>query len=287
MENLSTLDKLPLHCRQWRHLGDRPAKGTVLIVHGLGEHIGRYEQVAQRLNAWGWNVVGFDQRGHGASGGTRGDIAQKESLLCDLAIVIDGLRAERGLNTGRLLMLGHSLGGLIAARFVAGGLMANTAGALPEWFRPVDGLILSSPALDPGLSAWQRLQLWLGIRLAPHLGAVNGLKPAWISRDPEVVRAYVQDPLVHKRVTPMLANFVVEASELVRQHAADWVVPTLLLWAGSDRCVSPAGSAEFASSAPAEVLRSHCFERLFHEIFNEPEKEQVFARLQAWLDDKF
>ncbi len=287
MRTLSTVDKLPLHWRQWRHLGDRPARGTVLIVHGLGEHIGRYEHVAQRLNAAGWNVVGHDHRGHGASGGARGDIAKEESLLCDLARVIDGLRGEPGLGNGRLLLLGHSLGGLIAARFVAGGLMANTAGALPEWFRPIDGLILSSPALDPGLSAWQRAQLWLGLRVAPHLGAGNGLKPAWICRDAVVVQAYVKDPLVHKKITPMLAQFIVDAGELVSQHAEDWVVPTLLLWAGSDRCVAPEGSAEFAAAAPADVLRAHCFEPLFHEIFNEPEKDQVFARLEAWLADKF
>ncbi len=286
MQALSTVDQLSLHCRQWTHRSQGPARGTVLLVHGLGEHIGRYEHVAEQLAQWGWDVVGYDQRGHGASGGARGDIAARDSLLCDLALVIDALRARSGTSSQRLVLLGHSLGGLIAARFVAGGLMANTAGELPAWFRPVDGLVLSSPALDPGLNAWQRAQLWLGTRLAPHLGAGNGLWPAWISRDPAVVRAYVQDHLVHAQVTPMLARFIVDAGELVRQHAGDWVVPTLLLWAGSDRCVRPEGSAEFAAAAPAATVRAHCFEPLYHEIFNEPERDQVFARLQAWLEDR-
>jgi alpha-beta hydrolase superfamily lysophospholipase len=179
------------------------------------------------------------------------------------------------------------MGGLVAARFVVGGLTANSAGALPAWFRPVDGLILSSPALDTGLSAWQRLQLMLGLALAPHLAVGNGLEPDWICRDPAVVNAYLTDPLVHDRITPTLAKTFVEGGELVRQHAPDWVLPTLLMWAGSDACVAPSGSAEFADAAPAAVVSAHCFEPLFHEIFNEPECAEVFARLEAWLDAKF
>jgi len=287
MRTLRTVDGLPLHWRQWRKLGLDPSRGTVLIVHGLGEHIGRYEAVAARLNSWGWHVVGHDQRGHGASGGARGDVPNEDSLLQDLALVIDELRADPVLGAGPLVLLGHSMGGLVASRFVAGGLTANTAGALPAWFRPVDALVLSSPALDPDLSGFQRLQLAIGVALAPHLAVGNGLKTSWISRDAAVVKAYETDPLVHSRITPTLARWIVDAGQLVRQHAPDWVVPTLLLWAGSDRCVSPGGSAEFAEEAPVAMLRSHCFEALFHEIFNEPEREQVFARLQAWLGDRF
>ena len=287
MKTLSTEDGLPLHWCQWRHLGPAAPRGTVLIVHGLGEHVGRYEHVAAQLNACGWHVVGHDQRGHGASGGPRGDIPQAEAYLHDLARVIDALRQEPVFNAGRLILLGHSMGGLVASRFVSGGLMADSAGTLPAWFRPVDGLILSSPALDAGLSPFQAFQLWLGRRLAPHLAVGNGLKPAWISRSPEVVRAYQADPQVHSRITPTLAQWIVDAGERVRLHASDWVVPTLLMWAGSDRCVAPAGSAAFAEAAPAAVLRHHCFEPLFHEIFNEPEQEQVFGQMRTWLGDKF
>lgn len=284
---LQTDDGLPLHWRQWRKPGPGAARGTVLIVHGLGEHIGRYEALAGWLNAAGWQVAGHDQRGHGASGGKRGDLPEGEALQRDLARVIDALREDADLARGPLLLLGHSMGGLVAARFVAGGLTANSAGALPAWFRPVDGLVLSSPALDPGMSGWQRLQLALGVALAPHLAVGNGLKPAWISRDPAVVAAYQADPLVHDRITPTMARAIVDDGEMVRQHAPDWVVPTLLLWAGSDRCVAPGGSTEFAETAPASAVTSHCFEPLFHEIFNEPERGQVLARLGAWLADKF
>ena len=287
MRTLRTDDGLPLHWRQWSPAGTGPTRGAVLIVHGLGEHIGRYEAVAARLNEWGWHVVGHDQRGHGASAGARGDVPCADRLLQDLALVIDELRRDPRLGAGPLVLLGHSMGGLVAARFVAGGLTANSAGALPKWFRPVDALMLSSPALDPGLSAFQRLQLALGVALAPHLAVGNGLKPGWISRDAAVVQAYQADPLVHNRITPTTARMIVEGGEIVLQHAPDWAVPTLLLWAGRDRCVAPAGSADFAEQAPAALLRSHCFEDLYHEIFNEPEREQVFARLQAWLEDRF
>ncbi len=111
----------------------------------------------------------------------------------------------------------------------------------------------------------------------------NGLQPGWISRDPAVVRAYEQDPLVHDRVSARLVRFIADSGELVRDLAPFWRTPTLLLWAGADRCVAPAGSAAFAEAAPAEVLQHQVFAPLFHEIFNEPEREAVIARLVLFL----
>ncbi len=267
-----THDGLALHLRQWP-VAD--ARGTALIVHGLGEHIGRYDHVAAHLNAWGWSVVGYDQRGHGRSEGPRGRLGTDDSLLRDLALVIDAVRASHG---GPLLLLGHSMGGLVAARFVAGGL-----GPSEPWFREVDALVLSSPALDPGMNAGQKLLLALLGRLAPNLAVNNGLDPAWISRDPTVVQRYLADPLVHDRIAPRLVRFIVDGGVRVRERAPAWRVPTLLMWAGSDRCVAPAGSAAFAAAAPAAVLRAFEFKPLFHEIFNEPEQQEVFAVLGDWL----
>ena len=102
------------------------------------------------------------------------------------------------------------------------------------WHRRVDALVLSSPALDPGMNAGQKLLLAVLGRLAPGLAVGNGLKPEWISRDPAVVAAYVADPLVHDRVTPRLARFILDGGAVVRSVAARWAAPTLLLWAGSD-----------------------------------------------------
>lgn len=272
METLTTGDGLRLHVQRWPVTG--VAHGTVQIVHGLGEHMGRYEALAAELNAAGWHVAGHDQRGHGRSRGGRGTIDGPQSLLADLSAVSDHVR-----DGGRLVMLGHSLGGLVAARFVAEGLRSRAE----RWQRDVDGLVLSSPALDPGLGAVQRLLLALVGRVAPDLRLSNGLKPDWICRDPEVVRRYVADPLVHDRVTARLVRFIVDAGEQVRSAAPRWRVPTLLMWAGADRCVAPAGSAAFAAAAPAAVLTAREFPGLYHEIFNEPERAQVLAHLKGWL----
>ena len=275
MEPLQTPDGLALHLRRWPCT--QAARGTVLIVHGLGEHIARYDAVAGALNAQAWDVLGYDQRGHGRSTGPRGAIAQANSLLLDLAQMIDHTRAH---STGKLVLLGHSMGGLVAARFVAEALAAQPA----TWSRDVDALVLSSPALDAGMNAAQKLLLAVLGPLAPNLAVGNGLKSSWISRSAAVVQAYERDELVHDRITPRLARFIVDGGECVRAHAAFWRVPSLLLWAGADRCVAPAGSAAFAAAAPTDMLTAQVYPALFHEIFNEPERDAVLAHLTAWLD---
>ena len=274
MDTLTTGDGLKLHLQRWLTPG--PAHGTVQIVHGLGEHIARYENLAAALNVAGWHVVGHDQRGHGLSEGPRGGISTSPALLTDLSAVVDHLR---GSAPGPHVLLGHSLGGLVAARFAAESLMSRPR----RWAREIDGLVLSSPALDPGLNLVQRALLRVLLPLAPGLGLGNGIKPQWLSRDPEVVRRYVEDPLVHQRVTPRLVRFIVDEGRRVRAGASRWQTPTLLMWAGADRCVSPAGSAAFAAAVPASVLSAQEFPALFHEIFNEPEREQVIQRLTGWL----
>jgi len=273
--NLRTPDGITLHLRRWpADESSGPAHGTVQIVHGLGEHIGRYSALALALNQAGWHVAGHDQRGHGLSTGPRGDMGQPLALLTDLSAVMDHLRGA-----GRHLLLGHSMGGLVAARFVA----ENLAGNARRWAREVDGLMLSSPAFDTGLKLRQRALLSLLKPLVPALQLGNGLEADWISRDPEVVRAYSADPLVHDRVTPRLVRFIVDEGRLVLRRAPRWRTPTLLMWAGADRCVAPAGSAAFAAAAPSAVLTSHELPGLFHEIFNEPEREQVIQHLLHWL----
>lgn len=265
---LTTVDDVQLYIHQW--LVPEPARGTALIVHGLGEHIGRYSHVAHYLNSFNWNVVGYDLRGHGKSGGPRGRIKRNDSLLTDLSLVIDYVRQQ---HPNVLMLLGHSLGGSIAARFVAEGLTAAPA----IWHRPVEALILSSPAFDPDISLLQRVVLSLVSPVIPNLPVHNGVKPNYISRQTAVVRAYQQDPLVHDRITPRLARFAVDAGKFVQQHANQWKTPTLLMYGGSDRCVAPQGSARFAAAAPRTVVNVREFPPLFHEIFNEPEQTEVLA----------
>ena len=274
MTTIKAADGTALHLTEWPL--EAAARGTVLLVHGLGEHAGRYAWLAAQLNAAGWHVAAHDHRGHGRSAGPRGAIPAADALLVDLALVIDHVRAQR---PGPLVLLGHSMGGLIAARFVAESVVPQPA----AWSRAVDALVLSSPALAVDLSTIQKLLLAVGAALLPDLAQGNGLKPEWVSRDPAVVQAYVADPLVHDRITPRLVRFIVDGGERARELAPRWATPTLLLWAGADRCVAPRGSAAFAAVAPAAAVQSRAFGGLSHEIFNEPEKAEVTAELLRWL----
>lgn len=253
-----------------------PVRGVVLIVHGLGEHAWRYDHVAERLNSWGFAVRGYDQYGHGESMGPRGALPSSERLLSDLAEVVDESRERMNAKTP-LIILGHSMGGLVAARFVS---MA---------MRPVQGLVLSSPALDPGLSMFQKLLLAVLPRFAPDMRVGNGVNPVYLSHDQRVVAAYRADPLVHDRISARLAVFIAENGPATIAAAPQWQVPTLLMYAGQDKLVDPRGSQAFARAAPGAVLTHHCFEALYHEIFNErpPDRELVFGELKRWLDARF
>src|SRR5690606_26190400 len=171
------------------------------------------------LNARGWSVVGYDHRGHGRSEGPRGVVPGTDTLVADLALVVDALRPA----SGPFVMLGHSMGGAIAARFAA------------ERRRVMDALVLTSPALAAELTLFQRLQLWIGERFAPGLAQGNGLDPRNIAHDAAVVQAYIDDPLVHDRISARLARAVLEAGDVARAAAATWTLPTLLLYAGADR----------------------------------------------------
>ncbi|AMO23187.1 alpha/beta hydrolase [Ramlibacter solisilvae] len=250
------------------------ARGTVLLVHGLGEHAGRYEHVARRLNSWGFAVRGYDQYGHGESGGERGALPDEARLIDDLADVIESTR-KRMEPQQPLILLGHSMGGLVAACLAAIGQVR------------IDGLVLSSPLFDPGLSAFQRFLVATLPRVAPTMTVSNGVDPNFISRDPDVVAAYRTDARVHNRVSARLARFIAEAGPMVVEHAPEWTVPTLLMYAGGDRLVDPAGSEAFAQAAPPQVVSTHCFAGHYHEIFNEPDKEPVFSTLRLWLDSHF
>ncbi len=248
----------------------------MLVVHGLGEHGGRYAHVAARLAGQGWAVAGYDQRGHGLSTGPRGGLAADDSLLADLGRVIEH---QRRAMPGPLMLLGHSMGALVAGRYVAEALSPTPA----PWWQPVDGLVMSSPAIDPGMSRAQKLLLALAAPVAPGLALSNGLKPEWVCSDPAVVRAYVADPLVHDRVTPRLVRFIVSAGGLVLACAPRWTTPTLLLYAGADRCVAPRGSDAFAAAAPRTVVLAQRYPEMAHEIFNEPGQDRVLSDLVAWL----
>ena len=212
LSTYTALDGDNIALQDWPLPNDLPPRGTVLLVHGLGEHAGRHDALAKRLNSWGFAVRGYDQYGHGESGGTRGSIPTPDRLLDDLGDIVDSTRLR--MPTGApLILLGHSLGGLVAARFVS----------LQR--RPVEGLVLSSPALDPGLSLVQKLLLAVMPRLAPDFTVANGLSADFLSHDPAVAEAYRNDPLVHSRISGRLAKFIADAAPATVAAASGWNVP--------------------------------------------------------------
>lgn len=276
ISHLAAPDGTQLCLRDWPVAAGTRARATVLIVHGLGEHGGRYEALARRLNEWGFAVRAYDHYGHGLSGGPRGGLSSDTRLIDDLAVMLDATRAAMPYQQP-LVLLGHSLGGLVAADFVASGM------------RDVDALVLSSPALALHLSGAQKVLMEYLPKLVPNLRVANGVQSRHLSHDASVVKAYDDDALQHHRISARLARYMAEGGRRVQARARHWSVPTLLIWAGQDKLVNPAGSALLAEHAPAAVLQAQCFDEAYHEIFNEsPElAAPVLARLESWLDQRF
>ncbi|MBL0421252.1 lysophospholipase [Ramlibacter sp. AW1] len=251
-----------------------PRRGVVVLVHGLGEHAGRYERLAQTLTSWGFAVHGYDQCGHGDSGGVRGRLPNTMRLIEDLYDIVDS--ASRRVAPGEsLIVLGHSVGALVACCLV---LLRDV---------PVDGLVLSSPAFKPYLTPLQKMFLSVLPRFAPNLTVRSPVLPEALSHDPEVVEAYRADPLVHDRISGRLAHFITEAGPRVLARAGRWKVPTLLLYGGEDCVVKPQACRQFAESAPPGLVTAHDFPHHYHEVFNELESEPVYAALRDWVEQRF
>jgi alpha-beta hydrolase superfamily lysophospholipase len=268
-KTLQTSDQTELFVKDWLLNDEAEKRGAVLIVHGLGEHCERYAHTADFLNQNGFEVRGYDQRGHGKSGGNRGEIPTETALLEDAKFVYEDFARNRAEQP---FLLGHSMGGGIAIR-----------AAIDKFITP-RGVILSSPAITAKLSLSEKLQLKLG-RMTPNIAVSNGLKVKYISHDNQVVEDYKNDELVHDKITPRLANFILDSGQETLKRAANFHIPTLLLIAGDDRLVDAGGAKELFAKLPKDSATMHIYDNLYHEIFNEPEVERakVFANLKHWL----
>jgi len=267
---LAMADGVRLHMEDWVLPAGVARRGCALLVHGLGEHIGRYRHVIGYLLSVGIEVRGFDQRGFGQSPGPRSGIPYDDALLDDARLVYDDWCSDRG---DLAFLIGHSMGGAVAGRAATGG-----------WIRP-RGLVLSSPAIGTLRSGLQKLALKIGRRLSPNRAVPSGLKADFVSRDPEVVAAYRSDPLNHGLITPRLAGFIVDAGPRIIAAAPDVRFPTLVLIATADRLVDIAGARLFHDRLPQALRTLHVYDGFYHEIFNElpAERARVLGDLQAWL----
>lgn len=260
---------LRLHRRDW--LAAQP-RARMLLVHGLGEHSGRYARLGEELAAAGISVCAYDHQGHGQSEGVRGRLAGHATQLShDLLDVFKAYAAE---GDDVPFVFGHSLGGLVVLYTVL--IMDLT----PR------GVMASSPALATRAGRTQRrLAGWLSEHW-PNLTLRNGLPADKLSHDAFVGEDYRRDPLNHNRISARLAHYIFAAGRRALDAAPTLKVPALLQFAADDHLVDPAGSRAFAAAAPVRKLESHEYLRLYHEIYNEVEadRSRVVADLLRWLD---
>lgn len=264
-----THDGLTLHQRDWPV---RQPRARMLLVHGLGEHSGRYARLAEELNAAGIGVRAYDQRGHGHSQGGRGVVgAHLDGLSRDARAVFADYAGD---GDDLPFLFGHSMGGLVAMHAV------TVLDLKPR------GLIASSPALASHATGLQRrLARWMNA-LRPQHTLRNGLPADRLSHDPSVQHDYLDDPLNHDRISARLAHFIFQGGPQVIACAGQLHVPTLLQIAGDDALVDPAGARAFAEAAVQRRLHVHDYRGLYHEIYNEAESERsrVVADLLRWLE---
>ncbi len=257
-----------MHGRVWKT--DRKTKGTVCLVHGLGEHIGRYGHVAKTINEAGWDVAGFDHRGHGQSGGRRGVIPSYGSLLDDVRLFM--VRQRQGAHQQPVVLYGHSMGGNLVLNY----LLQQPQADLPH------KAVVTSPALHlPIPNAQQAIMPWAA-KLLPHVTIKNGIPASKLSRDPAVVKAYNEDPLVHDRISFLLAHGLVQFGSYAIQRGAQIPVPTLLLHGRDDAVCLISGSEALAASSTNVSLKA--FDAGFHELHNDDDKEEVLRTVAQWIN---
>lgn len=261
-----------LYTRSW--LPDRDPVAVIAISHGLGEHSGRYEALAARLVERGHAVYAMDHRGHGRSDGARANIDRFAHVVADFGTFAGHAGREHpGLP---VFMLGHSMGGAIA--FASAAHLQDV----------LSGLVLSAPALGAGdaVSGLQWTLVKLLSALAPGLGALK-LPPTAVSRDPAVVRAYEEDPLVfHKAVPARTVSELVAAMATFPELAGRFHRPILIQHGRADTLVPLAATHDVYHLIKSQDRTVKIYDGLYHEVYNEPEREAVIADLLDWLETR-
>ncbi len=264
-----SFDGLTMFARGWAP--EKDPKAVICLVHGLGEHIGRYAHVGAAFASAGYALLGFDLRGHGKSGGPRGHTPSYGAILDDISAFIQQA-GER--YPGQLYFLyGHSLGGNLVINYALR-RKPNLKGiiATGPWLK----LAFEPPAFKVALGRMMN-------KLVPSFSQPNGLDTAALSRDPNVVEAYVNDPLVHNKISARLFVDTYESGLYAFDHAAEFPLPLLLMHGTADRILSAEASRQFGAAAPNSVT-TRLWEGHFHEIHNEPEQAEVLKAMVEWLD---
>ena len=259
-----------IYYQAWLPEGD--PRAVLLIVHGLAEHCGRYMNVVDHFVPHGYAVYGLDHIGHGKSEGTRVYVERYADYTDTLRIFFGMVRTwQPGLP---IFLVGHSMGGLIAVSY------------LLEHQADFAGAVLSGP----GVKAPDDISvvtIFLGktlSRLAPKTGVLS-LDANGVSRDPAVVEAYVNDPLVYTgKTTARLAAELLKEMQRVTAEAGSIALPILIVQGGADKLVDPAGAQMLYDSVSSADKTLHVYDDFYHEVFNEPEHERVLNDVETWLE---
>jgi acylglycerol lipase len=256
-----------------RHTPDDTPRAALLFVHGLAEHSGRYDHVMRRFAEIGFDCWAIDYRCHGKSPGLRVHVDRFDEFLLDIAAAYALVRAEQ--TSLPLYLVGHSQGGL---------LVLNHVLTRPDG---INGIIVSSPFLGmhPNAAPSAPLHMVANVisTFSPKLMFSKVADPKFLSRDPQVAGAYVDDPLVSDTVSARWFTEVLRAQADTLARAKNLAVPALVMQSGDDRIADPAATRAWVDAAPAELVDYVEWDGLYHEMFNEPEKEQVFEKMEEWL----
>ena len=267
-----TQDGLEIEAVEW--LPEGKTKAVIALVHGLGEHALRYEYVAQKFTDAGYILSGFDLRGHGRSAGPRGHAPSYDAMMDDIQKSLDEASARHpGLP---VFLYGHSLGGNLVLYF------SITRQA------QVKGAIVTSPGLGTAKPV-NGATLFLGkvmYTLAPTFKINNGLDRSGLARDPEVEKKYSADPLVHPYISSRLGLDMLANGKFILENPTKIHWPLLLMQGSADRLVSPELTRKFAEITPKKLVTYKEWEGYYHELHNEPEKDQVIQVMLDWLNTK-
>lgn len=266
---LSTADRLHLHGRYFLPPGE--VKAAIVLLHGMGEHFGRYTHVAEFFRNRGYAVIGMDHRGHGTSAGKRGHTPSFNHLMNDIDLL---LKKTTELFPGTpFILYGHSMGGNLAANYVLR--------KQPQ----IKGLILTGPYFKLGFEppAWKLAMATFMAKIFPSLSLPTALEQEALSRDLAVVEAYKKDLLVHDRISAAFFTQVHAAGLYAIDHAGELQVKTLAMHGTADRLTSPEGTKTFAKNNPKQIALK-LWDGFYHEIHNEPDKEQVFHYMEDWIE---
>jgi alpha-beta hydrolase superfamily lysophospholipase len=266
--NFKSFDNLELYAREWTPDGDM--KAALVLVHGHGEHIGRYAHVGAMLAQHGYGLFGFDLRGHGKSGGPRGHAPSFEAYMNDIDQMLGKVKND---HPGKPIFLyGHSLGGVLVLDYI---LLRK-----PE----LNGAIVTSPSLRTAVEE-QKLKVILAKLLgsiAPAGTLPTALDANMLSHDSEVVQNYKEDALVHDTISFGVGKTMIRVNQWTLEHASEFHLPLLLMHGTEDKIAYPSGSQDFASQVKGDCTLK-LWEGMWHETHNELEKEKVFEYLLEWL----